>query len=132
MSWDQKQPARLFVPLLAVLAMTASNSDAAAIAARAPTFKEREAIIMALPKSIRDTPVECIVLRIRVSTRDSRYADVGGAYLNWEKRGSRCLRYTSNWHLFLKKARTWKIIFDGTTGPSCRLKIPRDLTPCFP
>lgn len=132
MTWDRKHRAMLFVLLLAVLAVTASDSGAAAIAARAPTFTEREAIIKALPKSIRDTPVECIWLRIRVSTRDSRYADVGGAYLNWEKPGSRCLRYTSNWHLFLKKARTWKIIFDGTTGPSCRLKIPRDLTPCFP
>ena len=132
MSWDQKHPSVLFVALLAVLAVTASDSGAAAIAARAPTFKEREAIIKALPKSIRDTPVECIWLKIRVSTRDSRYADVGGAYLNWEKPGSRCLRYASNWHLFLKKARTWKIIFDGTTEPSCRLKIPRDLTPCFP
>jgi hypothetical protein len=132
MSWDQKQQTRLFVALLAVLAVTASDSGAAVIAARAPTFKEREAIIKALPKSIRDTPVECIWLRIRVSTRDSRYADVGGAYLNWEKPGSRCLRYASNWHLFLKRGKTWKIIFDGTSGPSCKLRIPRDLTPCFP
>ena len=132
MSWNQKQPAMLFVALLAVLAVTASDSGATAIAARAPTFKEREAIIMALPKSIRDTPVECIWLRIRVSTRDSRYADVGGPYLNWEKPGSRCLRYASNWHAFLKKTRAWKVIFDGTSGPSCKLRIPRDLTPCFP
>ena len=55
MRWDQKQPATLFVSLLAVLAMTGSDLGAAAIAARAPTFKEREAIIMALPKAIRDT-----------------------------------------------------------------------------
>ena len=130
MSWDQKQQARLFVPLLAVLAMTGSDTGAAAIAARTPTFKEREAIMKALPKSIRDTPVECLWLRIRVSTRGSRYADVGGAYLNSVKPGSRCLRYASNWHLFLKKARTWKIIFDGTVEPSCKLRIPRDLTPC--
>ena len=132
MGWHLKHRAMLFVSLLAVLAVTASDSGDAAIAARAPTFKEREAIIRALPKSIRDTPVECIWLRIRVSTGDSRYADVGGAYLNSVKPGSRCLRYTSNWHLFLKKAKTWKIIFNGTVEPSCRLKIPRDLTPCFP
>jgi hypothetical protein len=130
MSWDQKQQTRLLVPLLVVLAVTGSDAGAAAIAARTPTFKEREAIMKALPKSIRDTPVECLWLKIRVSTRDSRYVDVGGAYLNAVKPGSRCLRYASNWHLFLKKARTWKIIFDGTDEPSCRLRIPRDLTPC--
>ena len=132
MSWDQKQHTWFFVPLLAVLAMTGSDTGAAAIAARTPTFKEREGIIKALPKAVRDTPVECIWLRVRVSTRDSRYADVGGAYLNWEKPGSRCLRYTSNWHLFFKKAKTWKIIFNGTVEPSCTLRIPRDLTLCRP
>ena len=68
MGWHLKHRAMLFVSLLAVLAVTASDSGDAAIAARAPTFKEREAIIRALPKSIRDTPVECIWLRIRVST----------------------------------------------------------------
>lgn len=98
--------------------------------ARAPTFKEREAIVAALPD--RDTPVECLWLIIRVSSRTRAYASVNGAFMNWERPGSRCLRYTNNGGLgILKKTRgRWKIVWAGTTDPSCRLRIPRDLVGC--
>jgi uncharacterized protein YecT (DUF1311 family) len=62
--------------------------------ARTPTLKEREAIVEALPKRIRDTPVECLWLIIRVSSSDPAYALVDGAYMNWERPGARCLPYT--------------------------------------
>jgi uncharacterized protein YecT (DUF1311 family) len=100
--------------------------------ARAPTFKEREAIVSALPRNVRDTPIECFWPIIRVSSRDPAYASVGGAFMNWEKPGARCLAYTNNGGLgILKKTRgRWKIIWAGTTGPSCSLRIPRDLIGC--
>jgi uncharacterized protein YecT (DUF1311 family) len=99
---------------------------------RAPTFKEREAIVAALPKDVRDTPVECFWLIIRVSSRDPAYASVGGAFMNWEKPGARCLRYTNNGGLMIMKKRRgrWKIVWAGTTDPSCSLRIPRDLIGC--
>jgi hypothetical protein len=98
--------------------------------ARAPTFKEREAIVAALPD--RDTPVECLWLIIRVSSGNPAYASVNGAFMNWERPGSRCLRYTNNGGLgILKRTRgRWKIVWAGTTDPSCRLRIPRDLVGC--
>jgi uncharacterized protein YecT (DUF1311 family) len=99
---------------------------------RAPTSKEREAIVAALPKDVRDTPVECLWLIVRVSSRDPSYASVGGTFMNWEKRGARCLRYTNNGGLtILKQTRgRWKIVWAGTTDPGCSLGIPRDLVGC--
>jgi uncharacterized protein YecT (DUF1311 family) len=98
--------------------------------ARAPTFKEREAIVATLPD--RDIPVECLWLIIRVSSLDPAYASVDGAFMNWEKPGARCLKYTNNGGLgILKKTRRqWKMVWAGTVDPSCRLRIPRDLIGC--
>jgi hypothetical protein len=121
------------IPLLVALVVGVSAiSGSAATAARAPTFKEREAIVHALPAEIRDTPVECLWLIIRVSSRDRYYASVNGTFMNWEKPGSRCLGYTSNGGLIILKKTSgrWKIIFAGTLDPSCSLKIPRDLIGC--
>lgn len=102
-----------------------------AFGARPPTFREQEGIVTALPASLRNTPVECLELKLRVSSRNPRYASVGGTLLNWEKAGSRCIRFGSNWGYILKKGRRWKIIYEGTELPSCSLKIPRDLTECL-
>jgi hypothetical protein len=55
---------------------------------------------------------------------------VGLEYLNATRLGSRCIRYASNGFFVLKKAPTWKVIFNGSVYPSCTLKVPRDLTPC--
>jgi len=103
----------------------------AALAARPPTLKEREAITAALPAFVRNIPVECLWLEIRVSTRDTRYASVGGLFMNWEKPGSRCLRYTFNGGWILKRADRWRIVYEGSDPPPCSLKIPRDLGPCL-
>jgi hypothetical protein len=122
---------RLRAALLAAVAV-ACISAAAAIAARPPTLQEREAIVNALPASVRNAPAECLWLDIRVSTRDSRYASVDGLPLNWEKPGSRCLRYANNAGLLiLKKAPRWKIVFEGSDPPRCSLRVPRDLSPCL-
>ena len=118
--------------VVTLLVGLAAISGSAATASHVPTLKEREAIVAALPKRVRDTPVECLWLIIRVSSLDRNYASVSGAFMNWEKPGSRCLAYTNNAGLMIlkKTRRRWKIVFAGTTDPSCSLKIPRDLVGC--
>jgi hypothetical protein len=98
-----------------------------AASSRPPTYREREAITKALPRGIRQTPVECLWLDIRVSSINPRYAEVGGLYLNAHRRGDLCLRYAHNGGLFLKKGARWRVIFEGTTPPCSTLHIPRDL-----
>jgi hypothetical protein len=115
-----------------VLTSVALVSAAPAAAARPPTFKEREAITAALPAFVRNTPVECLWLTIRVSSRNSRFAWVGSLYLNAIKPGSRCVRYASNGFFVLKKSPRWRVVFQGSTDPPCSLRIPRDLTSCRP
>lgn len=100
-----------------------------AVAARPPTHREREAIVRALPAFIRNTPVECLQLVVRVS-RNPRYAYVGLEFLN-AKPGSRCFRYASDGFFIFKKVPRWKIIYNGSEDPPCSMKIPRDLRPCL-
>jgi hypothetical protein len=98
---------------------------------RAPTIAEREAIVAALPASIRNTPVECLWLRIVVSSRDPRYALADGVYLNARQRRSRCVRYARNGFEILKRtARGWRIVFSGSDLPRCSLRVPTDLIRC--
>jgi hypothetical protein len=120
---------RLAVAPASVVALAATSTASGALASRAPTLKEREAITKALPQDVRNTPVECLWLDIRVS-RNSRYARVAGAYLNTTGQNSRCIRYASNGFFILKKLRRWKVIYIGSTPPRCSLGVPRDLTPC--
>lgn len=101
-----------------------------AVAARQPTHQEREAIVRALPASIRNTPVECLRLVVRIS-RNPRYSYVGREYLNAIKPGSRCTRYAGDGFYILKKAPGWKIIYTGSDPPPCSKRIPRDLGPCL-
>ena len=102
----------------------------AAIAARPPTLGERAAITRALPLYLRNTPVECVWLVIRVS-RNPRYAKVDPVYLVASP-GSRCLRYASDGFYVLKKSRKWRIIYSGSDPPLCSKRIPRDLVACLP
>jgi len=98
---------------------------------REPTIREREQITEAYPAYVRNAPVECVWMDIRVSFQDARYAAAGAQVLNWQKRGSRCLRYASNGFDVLKKTgRTWRSIFAGSVEPPCSLGIPRDLIGC--
>ena len=55
---------------------------APALASRAPTLREREEITNSYPAYIRNAPVECVFIEIRVSSRDARYALVGVQALN--------------------------------------------------
>jgi hypothetical protein len=113
---------------MTVLVLTGSASAGTkAASSRPPTYREREAITKALPRGIRQTPVECLWLDIRVSSINPRYAEVGGLYLNAHRRGDLCLRYAHNGGLFLKKGARWRVIFEGTTPPCSTLHIPRDL-----
>lgn len=102
-----------------------------AAGARAPTLKEREAITKALPRFVRDTPVECIWLNTRVANGSS-YAIVRPAYLNATASGSRCTRYATNGFYVLRKSTSWKVVYRGSDPPPCSLKVPRDLIGCLP
>ena len=102
--------------------------------ARNPTFKEREAITSALPKSLKRDPVGCVYLQIRASS-DGRFARVGVGLLN--ALHEPCVRYASNgpYWILRKSGSRWKIIAE-TSGsafpPRCSLGIPRYLLvrPC--
>ena len=95
----------------------------------APTHQEREAIVQGLPASVRNTPVGCLNLNIRISS-DSRYGRVDLEYLN-ARRGTPCLRYASNGFFLLKKGRRWKVVYNGSDPAPCRLRVPRDLGRCL-
>src|SRR5205823_14900055 len=122
---------RTAVALAAASAVAVAPTSIAsgASASRAPTLREREAMTKALPQDVRNTPVECLWLDIRVS-RNARYALVSGAYLNTSGPNSRCVRYASNGFFILKRIRRWRVIYVGSEPPRCALGVPRDLTPC--
>ena len=108
-----------------------SNDQRATVGARAPTLAEREAITSAYPKRIRDAPVECVFMVIRVSSRNPEYALAYPQVLNWRRRGSRCLRYAANGFDVLRKRRgTWRSVYSGSVEPRCPTPIPRDLVGC--
>ena len=97
-------------------------------AARQPTFKEREALTVALPESFLRYPVGCVWLRMSMSN-NGRYAMVAPEFLNATR--PPCVQFASNGYWLLKKATRWKIIFNGSVQPPCSLGVPRDLTKCF-
>jgi hypothetical protein len=115
------------VVIVAVIAMLAGV--AASQAARAPTFREREALMLALPAWIRHYPVGCVWLDVSISN-NGRYAKVAPGFLNATHLP--CLRYASNGYWLLKKTTRWKIVFNGSVDPPCALAIPRDLSGCHP
>jgi hypothetical protein len=121
-------PAR--VAVIAVLAFIAVAAGArSAHAARQPTFKEREALTLALPAWLRRLPVGCVWLEMSVS-RNGRYAKVEPAFLNAMRMP--CVQYASNGYMLLRKSPRWKIIFNGSQEPPCSLGVPRDLAKCSP
>jgi hypothetical protein len=96
-------------------------------AARQPTFKEREALTLALSASLRRYPVGCVWLKMSMS-KNGRYAKVEPMFLNATRMP--CVQYASNGFMLLRKSPAWKIIFNGSVEPPCSLGVPRDLTPC--
>jgi hypothetical protein len=102
-----------------------------ASAARPPTHAEREAITKALPGAIRNTPVECVWLDIRVS-RNANYAYVSTDYLNATGPRSRCVQYARDGLFVLRRTTGWKVVYSGSDWPRCSLRIPRDLVRCLP
>jgi hypothetical protein len=98
---------------------------AGALAARQPTFKEREALTGALPAAFQRYPVGCVWLKVAVSS-SGRYATVEPAFLNALR--NPCLKYASNGLWILKKTGArWKIVFNGSDAPPCSLGAPKDL-----
>ena len=119
---------RVVAGSLALLSVAAAP---VALASRAPTLREREAITNWYPARIRNAPVNCVHIAIRISSRDARYARTAVQMLNFRRPGSPCLQYASNGFYILKKTRgTWRLVWQGSTQPRCSLRIPRDLTPC--
>lgn len=118
--------ARLALAFVAAWLAAMTGGDEA-MAARQPTFREREALALALPASLRRYPVGCVWLKIAVSN-DGRFARIAPGFLNATR--PPCLQYASNGYWLLKKTTRWKIIFNGSDKPPCTLHVPHDLTTC--
>lgn len=117
---------------LTAAGLLALNETAGVLAARQPTRAERQAITNALPKDVRAMPVGCIWVNIRVSTTNPRFASAAPEIMNAVPPNTQCLRYASNGYFVLRKGATgrWVIIYNGSSGPPCSLRIPRDLVRC--
>jgi hypothetical protein len=115
---------------VAILVACDANGGARSVAtARQPTFREREALTVALPRWLRRYPVGCVWLDMSVS-HNGRYAEVGPNFLN--ARHLPCLNYASNGYWLLeKKKKKWTIIFNGSDPPSCSLGVPSELARCL-
>jgi hypothetical protein len=113
----------------AVLVVLAGFAAAAGVAARQPTLTEREAITRALPAVYRQARVECLFIEIRISTRDSRYAEVVPQPLNWRAKPA-CPTGGNGFEIYKRKAGRWRSIYAGSVPPPCSLGVPRDLQPC--
>lgn len=95
------------------------------LAERAPTPRQRAALTLALPSSIRSDPVGCVWLSIAVSN-NGKYAIVAPVFLDATRMP--CLRYASNGYWLLKRSPVkWVIVFNGSDPPPCSLRVPRDL-----
>jgi hypothetical protein len=102
-----------------------------ALGSRAPTLREREQITNWYPAYIRNAPVECVFIVIRISSRDARYALSYPQPLNALKPHSRCLRYAGNGFYILKRQPgKWRRVYSGSVEPPCSLRVPHDLTAC--
>ena len=97
-------------------------------AARKPTFKEREALTVAMPAWLRRYPVGCVWLDFSLS-KNGRYAAGGYGVVHPTRRP--CLKYASNGYWILKRLTKWKIIYNGSTDPPCSLRVPRELALCL-
>jgi len=115
---------------LCAVVMAALTLPPAGNAARLPTLKERKAITASLPAAIKNIPIGCVWLDIRVSSRNPRYAYVGMVYVGSVGAHSVCLRYASNGFAIVKNNGRWKQIYAGSVQPPCSFKIPRDLVSC--
>jgi hypothetical protein len=113
------------------VALLATVVPSAGLAARQPSLGERSAITRALPAFVRRAPVACVFVAIKVSTRNSRYARATPKVLNIGIEALRCIRYAANGYFILRKTTRWRIVFEGSDPPPCRLGVPRDLTPCL-
>jgi hypothetical protein len=115
---------------LLVFAIALAMTVSVASAKRQPTFTEREALTTAMPAWLRAYPIGCVWLDISVSNNGG-YAKVGPEFVFATH--PPCVKYASNGYWVLKKSgATWKIIFNGSSGPACSLRVPRDLVGCIP
>ena len=102
-----------------------------AFASRAPTVREREQITNSYPVYIRNAPVECVFMDIRISSRDAHYALVGVQPLNVISNPKpRCLRYVPRHPE--AAARKVEARFLGIRRAAVFAQGPRDLIRCFP
>lgn len=97
--------------------------------ARAPSLAERAAVVRALPAFVRNAPLECAWLKIRVS-ENPRYALVDPVFMNTD--APRCARYAADGFFVLRKSAKWTVIYNGSDLPRCARRIPRDLVRCLP
>ena len=109
--------------------VAASIGVGPAAASREPRLTERAAIVEALPRWLRDAPVECVWLRISVAI-SGRYALVAPTFMNVASR-PRCASIASNGFFILRKHNaSWRVIYRGSDPQPCALRVPRDLVAC--
>jgi hypothetical protein len=113
----------MLASLVLLCALVAAGS---ATAARQPTTAERAAILRALPAALLKVPVTCRRIRISVA-RNGRFALASPLFAPTR----RCLRYASNGFYVLRRGPSrWRVVYNGSVPPPCRLGVPFDLTPC--
>jgi hypothetical protein len=118
----------IVVVLAVVLAAVAPSSG---LGARQPSLGEREAITRTLPAFFRRAPVECVFVKITVSTRTSHYALVDVQVINWRTKRTGCSKYLHDGFYIVRKTKGWRVVYEGSDPPPCTLRVPRDLTPCL-
>lgn len=107
---------RFFLVLLVVAAIT----PAAAFASRAPTSRERAAIVRIERAEMSPQQRSCAVVRVRVSTANPHFA-----FATWTFKGA-CRQYAGNGADIVRERHgRWRRIFSGdfAVAPPCR-KVP--------
>lgn len=117
--------------VVVVGSVLAAAAPSASLGARQPSLGEREAITRTLPASFRRAPVECIFVKITVSTRNARYAMVDAQVINWRNKRTGCSKYLHDGFYIVEKTKGWRVVYEGSEPPPCSLRVPRDLTPCM-
>jgi hypothetical protein len=118
------------VLVVGVAVVLAAVAPPAGVAARQPSLGEREAITRTLPAFFRRAPVECVFVKIEVSTRNSRYALVDVQVINRRNARTGCSKYLHDGFYIVKKTEGWRVIYEGSEPPPCSLRVPGDLTTC--
>lgn len=118
------------VRVCTLVAFTCLAVGVPAYAARQPSLSERKGVTAALPQWVRAYPVGCMWLQISVANAGG-YAKVTPVFLSPGK--APCTKYVvGNGYWIVKKQVRWRVIYEGSELPFCKLHVPHDLSRCIP